>query len=144
MEPQGERVCRRCGKVGQVGTDFRWNQGSTCKKCIQAQQSARRKEQRERKDPQWQNRTEYLRIYQAQRKFGISKDEARHLYDTTGCQICGGLNESGRRLNIDHDHATGRVRGVLCNRCNRGLGFFLDDVDLLLKAVAYLTQGDKP
>lgn len=39
---------------------------------------------------------------------------------------------------IDHDHVTGNIRGLLCNGCNKGLGLFKDDVNILQKAKEYL------
>lgn len=55
------------------------------------------------------------------------------------CKICGNACTTNRRLAVDHDHETGKVRGLLCHRCNRGLGFFCDDTGLLLKAFTYLS-----
>ena len=54
--------------------------------------------------------------------------------DTMECVICG-AEES---LVVDHDHKTGAIRGMLCNHCNRGLGHFRDDPDLLEFARIYL------
>jgi hypothetical protein len=65
------------------------------------------------------------------------------------CAICGTSNPVGegnttKRLTfafaVDHCHATGKVRGLLCNPCNRGIGFLKDDVDLLAKAIKYLKE----
>lgn len=60
------------------------------------------------------------------------------------CAICLRTPEPFKRKrltrpwHIDHDHATGAVRGILCGTCNVGLGAFRDDVESLRRAVAYL------
>ena len=53
------------------------------------------------------------------------------------CKICG-KTEERKSLHVDHDHETGRVRGLLCDDCNKALGFFHDDLALLYNAVDYL------
>jgi hypothetical protein len=54
------------------------------------------------------------------------------------CKICGG-NEWGKKgPNIDHSHDRGHVRGILCGHCNRGIGYFRDDIALLMAAIQYL------
>jgi hypothetical protein len=64
------------------------------------------------------------------------------------CAICGEKERRKSRytaicrLTIDHCHITKRVRGLLCHRCNFGLGQFRDRIDLLEKAIIYLKQGD--
>lgn len=55
------------------------------------------------------------------------------------CAICKVANGEGRRkLCIDHCHKTGEIRGLLCHRCNRGLGLFADDAETMKNAVSYL------
>ena len=54
------------------------------------------------------------------------------------CAICGSLCKSGKRLAVDHNHTTGKIRDLLCGNCNGGLGMFQDNPELLLKAADYL------
>jgi hypothetical protein len=54
------------------------------------------------------------------------------------CAICGEI--SSRRLCFDHNHSTGKVRGLLCSKCNFGIGQFNDDIELLMAAAVYLTD----
>lgn len=54
------------------------------------------------------------------------------------CAICRAPCKTGNRLAVDHDHSTGRIRGLLCLRCNTMLGQADDDRERLLAAVRYL------
>ncbi|QBZ73352.1 endonuclease VII [Streptomyces phage RemusLoopin] len=57
------------------------------------------------------------------------------------CDLCSAPPPAnGKAHSIDHDHATGRVRGVLCHSCNLALGHFKDDPERLLRAARYLTR----
>lgn len=75
-------------------------------------------------------------------KYGISQEEYEVLIEKQGdsCAICQTMEPGGRHntWHIDHDHVTGKVRGLLCWLCNSGLGKFKDDSYLLGKAVKYL------
>lgn len=75
------------------------------------------------------------------KNFGITSKEYAELAKKykQGCWICGFTpKRSQRRLAVDHDHKTGRVRGLLCWNCNQGLGKFKDNVAYLLRAISYL------
>jgi len=74
-------------------------------------------------------------------QYGLTPEQHAEMA-ANGCHICGGQCPTGRRLAVDHCHATGKVRGVLCANCNRALGLFGDNVALMAKAIEYLkTKG---
>ncbi len=79
--------------------------------------------------------------------YGITPARVDEMFMEQGgvCAICrlpAEMLPSGKRkrLNIDHCHLTGKVRGLLCSKCNKGIGQLNDDPDLLRKAVAYLER----
>lgn len=53
------------------------------------------------------------------------------------CQLCG---EASEKLCVDHCHETGKVRGLLCYRCNTGLGHLRDSVRMLFRGITYLVE----
>lgn len=71
-------------------------------------------------------------------KHGLTAEEYTTLEASQDglCAIC----RRDRPLDIDHDHDTGKVRGLLCGPCNRGIGFLNDDVAFLQAAIDYLTR----
>jgi hypothetical protein len=76
------------------------------------------------------------------RMFGMSIEEYDEKLVNQGgvCQICGLECISGKRLAVDHDHKTGKIRDLLCSNCNGGLGKFQDNPELLIKAADYLRK----
>jgi hypothetical protein len=77
-----------------------------------------------------------------EREYGVTHAEFVALLAAQGgvCAICGNGNQSGRQLAVDHDHATGRPRGLLCTRCNPMLGYARDDIAVLQAATEYLKR----
>jgi hypothetical protein len=72
---------------------------------------------------------------QRKRRYGIDNAQlAWMVLQQGGCAICG----SPKATHVDHDHRTGRVRGVLCFNCNNALGHFDDDPRVLAAAADYL------
>lgn len=88
------------------------------------------------------------RGYYLKSNFGITQERYDEMFKAQGgvCLICGkpetSMSNVGRpkALAVDHDHKTGEVRGLLCNKCNAGIGHFDDNESLLLKAIRYLTR----
>lgn len=75
-------------------------------------------------------------------QYGITTAEYNEILTSQGgvCAICGGApdKERWKKLAIDHNHSTGIVRGLLCSKCNKGIGSLRDNVELLFKAIEYL------
>lgn len=74
------------------------------------------------------------------RKYKITLEQYQELFEKQNgvCAICKGIEE-GRMLSVDHNHSTGKVRGLLCGSCNRALGLFQDSPVLLETAKEYVS-----
>lgn len=85
---------------------------------------------------------EYDRWAQVKSRYGITRDDFEKMNnDQDGCcAICEKTNQDNYRLQIDHDHKTGEVRGLLCSRCNKALQLILDSADIARRMVGYLTK----
>ena len=91
----------------------------------------------ERSPEERKQKSEYLRQYVLETNFGMTIAEYDAMLDVQGggCKICTLPCRTGNRLAVDHDHATGIVRGLLCYTCNTKLGWyekFRDAVDVYL------------
>jgi len=78
------------------------------------------------------------------KNYGLDLKDYQKLLEAQNhkCAICGSPPPNNRktRLSIDHCHKTGKVRGLLCDRCNRSIGLLKDDVSILKKAIEYLNK----
>ena len=78
-------------------------------------------------------------------KYGLSLVDYQKLADAQEnvCAICGGPPKGrGAKLYVDHNHGTGKIRGLLCVTCNAGIGQFQDCVNLLQRAINYLERAN--
>lgn len=124
---------KRCAKCGEIKAldDFPRNKRQPdgrhcyCKLCHNAQV----RESRQRLHGG-------SRHYHLKRRYGIGADDVEAMIAAQGgrCLICGREDPD----HVDHDHATGKVRGILCFTCNAGLGNFSDDIERLRSAASYL------
>lgn len=124
-----------------------------CKSCISAsnkkyrennKEELRAYEKKRRLDPE---RVDQDRRRSYKRRYGITEEHYLKMREEQGyrCAICGMHEEEHRdkwngHLHIDHCHATGEVRALLCGGCNRGLGCFNDNVDKIIMAKEYLEK----
>jgi hypothetical protein len=77
------------------------------------------------------------------RHYGLTSSEYQSMLaeQRYGCKICGHKHDETQkrgRLYVDHDHTTGKVRGLLCGACNSAIGYFEDNVSVMEKAITYL------
>lgn len=127
-----QRFCKICSKQFNVSI---YNKVHCSPRCLQISKNYSRK-----LSP---NYSENIRRANYKRSFGISVEEydLMVLKQDNKCAICAiHQSQEKRRFAVDHDHKTGKIRGLLCINCNRGIGALKDSSELLEKAIDYLTQ----
>lgn len=127
-------LCRVCGE--QKPKDAFNRRSKRCKEC-----SARESERLMLIPPQ--ERQKFIqRKSNIKRTYGLSYESWIRFWESQGglCKICGKKFNELSDAHTDHSHSTGVVRGLLCFRCNMGIGNFKDDVGLLKKAIEYLSE----
>lgn len=84
--------------------------------------------------------SERLREYRLKRKYGLTIENYNRMYTEQNgrCKIC---RKHYDKLFVDHDHSTGKIRNLLCNTCNSGLGLFQEDPIILASAIQYLAES---
>ena len=105
---------------------------SACKECDKARVKARHQENPER-----------TRNNDLKRNYGITLQEHQEMYENQNgrCAICQKEGDGKwKKLCVDHDHETGKVRQLLCRRCNMVLGQVYDNISLLEEHIKYLQK----
>ena len=125
---------RRCPDCGQAKSleefprnrSMAFGRGVYCKPCHNARTRASVR------------RAGGARHYHLRRRYGVGASDVRLLIEKQGglCALC----ETNPATQVDHDHKTGRVRGILCLHCNAGMGAFHDDPGIIERAIRYLEQ----
>ena len=136
------KTCNRCNKT-KTYENFRSRKDSKdgyrnqCRVCIEEMRTERRH------DP---IRSLQEREWNLQRLYGITGEDYDKLLEVQNerCAICdthySEVTGRFKRLCVDHCHDTGKIRGLLCNNCNRSLGLLKDNAETLLEAYRYLTK----
>lgn len=131
-------ACREAKDPSEFYADRKRKNGlhTYCKPCCKQRAKERYSQDPEghkRRHREWvvKNR-ERVKLHKIKSAYGMSREEYEALMKV--CCICG--KRDG--LHIDHSHQSGRVRGLLCDGCNKGLGFFADNPTLLFRAAEYL------
>lgn len=140
-----------CGQCGAVRT------GALRARCDRCSAILRRISRKSHARPGYRERhAAYMRSYYRRdtmrwyvstlkKKYGMSASEYHGMLDNQkgGCAICARRDDGTklkRRLSVDHDHATGEIRGLLCGRCNAVVGFLAEDPKRAHRVVAYLMR----
>jgi hypothetical protein len=137
------KVCKVCGVEKHVAAFGRKGVGSAraakCRDCLNARNreiwagASEAKLRRKAKGYEYHLKSRYGLTLAAYDELLAKQHGA--------CAICGrAASDGGRKLAVDHDHATDEVRGLLCRRCNRSMGGFDDSPTLLLEAAKYLSK----
>jgi hypothetical protein len=124
--------CRVCGSTEFIITGLKTLQRS----CASCTRNRSKKHYLEYSDKQSDRRL--------QRLYGITLEDYSRMLENQGggCAICGSTVGDGKRrkLFVDHDHVTGKVRGIICNKCNFGIASFRDNPELMQNAIEYIRQ----
>jgi hypothetical protein len=143
------KTCRTCG-VEKPLTDFHRHREvyhqSNCKSCGAEIHRKWREANRERDrayNKAWKTANHDRNLANDRlRDYGLTRGDFQQLWDDQdgACAICFAVLEF-RSANVDHDHNTKAIRGLLCRECNLGLSNFKDDSDALIRAARYLRTG---
>ncbi len=142
--PAKSKECTGCGELKPLSEFWKLRNGksSRCKTCKRAYQNKWRQEHPEYGKDQWARmkarkswRKSYLKM-----KYGLTGKKYEQMFNAQGgvCAICSGSED--RLLCVDHDHKTGKVRGLLCTQCNLMLGNSDDSPERLRLAIEYLER----
>lgn len=141
------RVCSVCSEF-KVWGQFSWKQSKRYKESKQIHQRKQPKckmcAQRETTTWRESQTTDRLKDLYYKRTYSLSLKEfnQKFIAQNGQCLLCKRdlslEGNSGNRAVVDHCHTKGTIRGILCNECNRGLGYFKDSIATLLNAAKYL------
>ena len=134
--------CAKCG-------DSRRTKQGECKTCVKLRQQVWYQQNKAKVaayKKAWllehPDRSDELDLMVRVRRYGLTLDQYRQMVVQQNglCCIC---DRSFGRGDIDHDHVTGRVRGILCHACNIGVGAFQDNPAILQRAILYISATSR-
>ena len=130
------------GKKGGVDTRCKNCSSLYHQKMYQNNIEIERQKRKERNTVFRKNNPDTIKNYKLKARYGITLEQKLALLNKQDgkCAICE-KDIIGTRACVDHDHTTGKVRGLLCDQCNTSLGGFKDNKVFLLKAIEYLDKN---
>lgn len=134
-------VCRKVLAAANFGPDKRKATGlrSECKSCRKVHYGNNAKTIIQYQKKYYQANKGKVKDRILRKEFGLGLSEYKRMLSKQNgvCKICGAPPKC-RALAVDHCHTSGRIRGLLCASCNRGISYFKDSPDLLKSAAHYL------
>ena len=93
----------------------------------------------------YKNNKEKVLEYATKRNYGLSHEDWLKIWETQNgeCAICGEFFDKPSDAQVDHNHKTNEIRGLLCRKCNLGIGYFNDNLELMMRAIKYLNKREK-
>ncbi len=91
------------------------------------------------------NNRDKIKNYELKNRFGITLEQYNQMFeDQQGCCAICGKHQSELKLSlcVDHNHDTGKVRALLCGKCNTGLGLLNEDIKILEQSIKYLKDHE--
>lgn len=145
LRKQGLKRCPRCKQIKPVAAFYESgdsNQG-TAAQCIVCSDIIRRARPKGEGKTRYKKNVRGIRNNILIRDFGITLEQYERMaaLQNNLCAICGDP-EKGKGLAVDHNHQTGKVRELLCGRCNPAIGFLRDDPVLARKLASYLDKHE--
>lgn len=141
MVARGSGECRPCKNI-RTG---KWKKEHREKCNLQKRKHREKYLERERKKQRnnYQKNKKRVKSYVLKQTYGITIEEYEARYDEQGgkCGCCGNTQER-KRLFVDHCHSTGKIRGLLCGRCNTAIGLLGDNTEGVTRAIEYLKKTD--
>jgi len=123
---KGERLCKGCQQYHSK-EEYHKEFSTYCKLCSNKKTGI------------------YIKNVHRYSKYGIVESDYKSFLEKqqNSCAICKETFNKSVEPKIDHNHATGKVRGLLCHNCNVALGHFKDNINILKTTIKYLEDGDK-
>lgn len=153
MEFVVSKICTKCN-INKPINEFHAKKGgkfdkrADCATCVAKYQANRRngpkrqsileeKRKYSQAHPEIKRNSDYIKKY----NITLEDYNSKLLSQSGCCAICGANNPNNnqhKHLYVDHNHTTGKIRGLLCNPCNNTIGYSKEDINRLAKAIEYL------
>jgi len=149
------KACTKCGEVkdlelfhpSKVNKDGRTSHCRDCRNSARREYGRNNKKELNKQRREWYVGNRDYELGKAKhynlRKYGITLSNYDEMLNKQHgvCRICGEIPSGRFSLSVDHNHETGKVRGLLCGKCNFAIGLMRDNPDLLRKSAQYLEEA---